>query len=50
MEQFAPTARLVLQLFAKTNEDAFVPVTRMLVIDSAALPELVKATYCDGLE
>lgn len=42
--QFAPTARLVPQLLAKMNEDAFVPVTAMLVIVNAAVPVLVMTT------
>ena len=50
MVQLAPTARLVPQVFAKTNEDAFVPVTVMLVIFNAAGPVLVMVTDCDPLE
>jgi hypothetical protein len=42
--QFAPTARLVPQLFANTNEDAPVPVTVMLVIANVAVPVLVITT------
>jgi hypothetical protein len=45
--QFAPAARVAPQLFAKTNEDAFVPVTAMLVIDNVAEPLLVSVTVCD---
>jgi len=47
--QFAPTARLVPQLFAKTKEDALAPVTAILVIDKAAVPVLVSVTVCDAL-
>jgi len=50
IEQLAPTARLVPQLLAKTNEDALVPVTAMLVIVNAAAPVLVIVTDCDVLE
>ena len=50
IEQLAPTARLVPQLLAKTNCDAFVPVTAMLVIVSVAVPVLVMVTYCDALD
>jgi len=49
MVQLAPTARLVPQVFAKTNEEAFVPVTAMLAIDNAALPVFVTTTCCDAL-
>ena len=49
IEQFAPAARLVPQLFANTNEEASVPVTAMLVMPSVALPVLVKVTYSDAL-
>jgi len=42
--QFAPTARLVPQLFANTKEDAFAPVTAILVIDNAVLPVFVMVT------
>ena len=44
IEQFAPAARLVPQLFANTNEEASVPVTAMLGMASVALPVLVKVT------
>jgi hypothetical protein len=47
--QLAPTARLVPQLFANTNEVAPAPVTAMLVIDTAAVPLLVMVTVCDPL-
>jgi len=50
MVQFAPTGRIVAQLFAKTNEAALVPVTAMLVIDSGAVPVLVIVTDCDPLD
>jgi len=48
--QFAPAARLVPHEFAKTNEDALVPVTAMLVIDKAAAPVLVIVTVCEPLD
>jgi len=44
MVQLAPAARLVPQLLANTHDDAFVPVTAMLVIGNAALPTLVMVT------
>ena len=50
MLQFAPTAKLVPQLFAKTNDEASAPVTAMLVMDNAAVPVLVMVTYWDALE
>jgi hypothetical protein len=49
MVQFAPPATLVPQLFANTNDDAFVPVTAMLVIVRGAVPVLVSVTDCDAL-
>ena len=49
MLQFAPAARLVPQLLANTNEEAFVPVRAMLVMDKVALPVLVKVTACDAV-
>jgi len=49
MLQFAPAARLVPQEFAKVYEDAFAPVTVMLVIVKAAVPVFVKVTYCDAV-
>ena len=49
MVQLAPTARLVPQELAKTNCDAFVPVTATLVIDKAAAPLLVNVTVWDSL-
>jgi hypothetical protein len=49
MAQFAPAASVVPQLFDDPNEDAFVPVTAMLVIDIAAPPVLVKVTCCEAL-
>lgn len=48
--QFAPAARLVPHVFANTNELALVPVTAMLVMVNAALPELVTVTDCDPLD
>jgi hypothetical protein len=42
--QFAAAAKLDPQGFGKTNEEAFAPVTLMLVIVMAALPMLVKVT------
>ena len=50
MVQLSPTARLAPQVLAKTNEDAFVPVTAMLVIVNAAVPVLVMVTDCEALE
>ena len=50
MVQLAPTVRLVPQVLAKTNEDAFAPVTAMLVIANAAVPVLVMVTDCDPLD
>jgi hypothetical protein len=47
--QLAPTAKLVGQLFAKTNEDAFVPVTAILPIVNAAVPVLVIVSVSDPL-
>lgn len=44
MVQTTPTARLVPQLLAKTNDDAAVPVTAMLLIDNVAVPVLVMDT------
>ena len=49
MLQFAPAARLVPQLFANANEEAFVPVTVMPEMDNVRAPELVKVTDCDAL-
>ena len=49
MEQFAPAARLVPQVFEKTKEDALVPPTTMLEIDSAVPPVLVMVTDCEAL-
>jgi hypothetical protein len=42
--QFAPEARLVPQLFEIENDEAFVPVSAMLPMVSAALPVLVTVT------
>jgi len=50
MLQLAPAARLDPQEFPKVNEEAFVPVTAMLEIDSVVLPVLVSVTYCDAEE
>ena len=49
MVQFAPADRLVPQLFANTNEEAFVPVTAMLAMDRVPVPVLVSVTDCDAL-
>jgi hypothetical protein len=49
MEQFAPAARLVPQLFANTNEEASAPVKVMLEIDRAAVPVFVIVIDCDPL-
>ena len=48
--QLAPAATLDPQLFAKTNEEAFAPVTAMLVIDKAAVPVLVIVTDWEPLD
>ena len=48
--QLAPTARLVPQLLANTNEEASVPVNAMLAIDTAAVPVFVIVTDCDPLD
>ena len=48
--QFAPTARLVPQLFANTNDEALAPATAMLEMDTLALPVFVTVTDCDSLE
>jgi len=50
MVQFAPTARLVPQVLAKTNEEALAPVTAILPIVNAAVPEFVMVTDCEPLE
>ena len=50
MEQLAPAARLVPQVFANTNEEALAPVSAMLVIDSAAVPVLVMVTDCEPVD
>ena len=47
--QFAPAARLVPQVLLKLNEDAFVPVTLMLLMVIATAPVLESVTLCDGL-
>jgi len=49
MVQVAPAAMLVPQVFANRNDDAFVPVTAMLVNVSVAVPLLVSVTVCDPL-
>jgi len=49
MLQLAPAARFVPQEFPNVNDDAFAPVTAMLVIESAAVPVLVMDTYCDAV-
>ena len=49
MTQFAPAATLVPQLFANPNEEAFVPVTVMLVTVRVPVPVLVSVTDCDAL-
>lgn len=50
MVQLAPAARLVAQLFAKTNEDASAPVTAMPVMVRVEAPVLVNVTLCEALE
>jgi len=47
--QLAPTPRLAPQLLANTNDDAFAPVTAMLLMLSVALPALVTVTDCEPL-
>ena len=47
--QFAPIARLDPQLFANTNEEAFVPVTAILLMASTELPVFVKIILCERL-
>ena len=49
MVQLEPTARLVPQSFANTHDDAPVPVTLMLAIESVAEPVLVMVTNADPL-
>ena len=49
MVQLAPAARLVPQLLANSNEEAFVPVTAMLVMERAVVPVLVMVTDCELL-
>lgn len=49
MVQLAPTVRLAPQVLAKTNEEASVPVSAMLVIVKVAVPVLVMVTDCDAL-
>jgi len=49
IEQLAPAARLLPQELAKTNEDASVPVTAMLVIDIGDTLVLVNVTDCERL-
>lgn len=49
IEQLAPDARLAPHELPNTNEEAFVPVTAILVIVSAELPVLVIVTDCDAL-
>jgi hypothetical protein len=50
MLQFAPAARLVPQLLAKSYEAALTPVTAMLVMVSAAVPLLVTVIDWDELD
>ena len=49
MLQLAPAARLVPQVVPITKDDAFVPVTAILLIANAAVPVLVIITVCDAL-
>lgn len=49
MVQLAPTARLVPQVFANTNEDASAPVTLMLEMSIVSTPVLVRVTDLDEL-
>ena len=49
MVPLAPAARLDPQLFANANEEAFAPLTLMLVMANGTLPMLVKVTDCEAL-
>jgi hypothetical protein len=44
MVHFAPAARLDPQAFPKTNAEALVPLTLMLLIANVAVPVFVKVT------
>ena len=48
--QLALAGRLVPHVLPNTNEEAFAPVTAMLLIDNAAIPLLVSVTDCDPLD
>jgi hypothetical protein len=50
MVQLAPDATEVPQLFPNTKEEAFVPVTAMLVIVRVTPPVLVNVTDCEELD
>jgi len=49
MEQLAPGARVVPQVLAKTKDEAFVPATAMLVMESATPLVLVRVMYLEAL-
>jgi len=49
MVQFAPAARLDPHVLLKLNEDAFAPVTLMLLMAIATAPVLDSVTLCDPL-
>ena len=50
MVQLAPAVKLVPQVLAITNEDAFVPVTAMLPMPSVEVPVLVSVALFETLE
>lgn len=49
MVHLAPTATLEPQVLANSNDEAFAPVTAMLMIGKGAVPVLVRVTDCDAL-
>jgi len=49
MVQLAPAATVAPHVFAKTNDDAFAPVTEMLETLRSAIPSFVSVTICDPL-
>jgi len=48
MEQLSPTAKVVPQVLAKSNWEASVRVTVMLVMIRVAVPVLVRVTDCEA--
>ena len=50
MVQLDPAARLEVQVFANTNEEASAPLTLMLIMVSGPPPVLVNVTDCDALD